>query len=108
MTTHVIVGVLPDPAKVSRDRSKPTISPPHPYAARIPFRTHPATAKIAKKPEKLTFRRSFDLANDEVISQTQMRKGENSEESGGGFDHAACAFQPTPWTRNALTRIWGS
>jgi len=92
ITTHIIVGILPDPANVSKDRSMPTILPPHPYSTRIPFRTHPATAKIAKKPEKLAFRRSFDLARDEIISLRQIRKGENPEESDGGFDNATCAY----------------
>jgi hypothetical protein len=92
VTTHIIVGILPDPANVSKDRSTPTILPPHPYSTMIPFRTHPATAKIAKKPEKLTFRRSIELANDEAINERQIRKAKNPEESVGGFDNATCAF----------------
>ena len=72
VTTHIIMGTLPDPANVSKDRSMPTILPPHPYSTRIPFRTHPATTRIAKKLDKLAFRRSFYLANDEVISLRQM------------------------------------
>jgi hypothetical protein len=92
VTTHIIVGILPDPAKVSKDRSMPTILPPHPYSTRIPFRTHPATANAAKIPEKLTFRRSVEMANDEVIAERQIQKGGNPGESVGGFDSATCAF----------------
>jgi hypothetical protein len=70
----------------------PTIIPPHPYSTRIPFHTHPATAKLTKKSEKLTFRDSIEMANDCIIIERQMRKGENPRENDGGFDNATCAF----------------
>lgn len=94
VTTHIIVGTLPDPANVSKDRSMPTILPPHPYATRIPFRTHPRRAKQTEKPAKLTFGRVIELAEDEVINERQIQKGKNPQESDGGFDSATCAAFP--------------
>ena len=94
VTTHIIMGTLPDPANVSKDRSMPTMLPPHPYATRIPFRTHPRRAKPSEKSAKLTFGRVIEIAEDEVINERQIQKGENPQESDGGFDSAKCAAFP--------------
>lgn len=84
------MGTLPDPGSLSKDQATPSILPPHPFATKIPLRTHSAVAKPTKKPAKLTFRDALEFSNDPVISERQKRKGDNPDENEGGFDDASC------------------
>lgn len=40
------ITIVPDPANVSKSRSMPAVLPPRLYLTKIPFRTHPASAKM--------------------------------------------------------------
>lgn len=76
VTSHVIVGNLPDPANLTVNPAVPSLLPPHPLAPRTPFRTHPSVAKLTKKPKKLTFRFAFDYAIDPAVAERHARDGE--------------------------------
>ncbi|KAF8316385.1 hypothetical protein DL93DRAFT_2078131 [Clavulina sp. PMI_390] len=84
VTTHMVVGTLPDINNLKIDRATPTILPPHPLAARIPFYTHSALSKYSPKPTKLTFRSALELSADPVVSEAQKKKSLGGLI--GGFD----------------------
>lgn len=93
MTTHIIIGTLPTYAELlkrSGDRSTPTILPPHPFATRIPFRTHPLNSKLSKKPRKLTFRDNIEISMDRVVADNYEAKATKGPDNDGGFDDASC------------------
>jgi hypothetical protein len=89
----VIVGKLPTYAQLSTasgNRGAPTLLPPHPFAARTPFRTHPSQSKPSEKPEKLTFRSNIELSSDPIITQKLEQKGKLGSENDGDLDDATC------------------
>lgn len=105
VTTHIIVGTLPDPANLTTDRAVPSALPPHPFAARIPFHTHTAVAKPSRKPDKLTFRSALEFSADPIVIERQNRKGDNPDESAGGFDDASCmSHEHLPRLRDMIER----
>lgn len=110
VTTHVIVGTLPDVANLNTsDRSMPSLLPPHPYATRTPFRTHPSVSKFEHGPPKLTFNQNINVSNDKLVQERSRRKAEVPEESDGGVDDATCEYYSARlmWSWNCeLTTDW--
>lgn len=99
VTTHVIIGTLPTFAELSvasLDRSTPTILPPHPYATRTPFYTHPTSSMLGKKPKKLTFKDNIEISTDPIVAKKYLAKGGKGPDNEGGFDDATCKLQIIP------------
>lgn len=94
VTTHIIVGTLPDPANLSSDPSIPSIVPPHPYAAKTPFRTHTALSKpfSTGKVKKLTFASALALATDDEVKDQLIERSGNPATNPGGVEDATCKF----------------
>ncbi|KAF8310096.1 hypothetical protein DL93DRAFT_2084858 [Clavulina sp. PMI_390] len=82
VTTHMIVGTLPDITNLKLDRATPTILPPHPIATRIPFRTHTAISKYTPKPTKLTFRSAIERSADPIVEEIQRKKSLGGTDGG--------------------------
>ncbi|KAF8317549.1 thioesterase-like superfamily-domain-containing protein [Cantharellus anzutake] len=88
ITSRVIVGTLPDPSKIPEDRSMPSLALPHPFATRIPFRSHPAAGNIDQLPSKLVFRDCLKSSFDHAVAERTLEKMKNPADSDGGLDHA--------------------
>jgi len=90
ITTHIIVGTLVDLSALtvkSADKSTPTILPPHPYAARTPFRQHTSVSLDTRLPPKLSFRSQIRSSDDRTIQERYHAQSKVPEESSGGFNH---------------------
>jgi len=86
LTSHVIVGTLPDPAVGTDDRSSPTMIPPHPFATRIPFREHPSISEPFLLETKVTPRSLLKTSFDRTIEERFLTKAIAPWENDGGFD----------------------
>ncbi|KAF8316384.1 hypothetical protein DL93DRAFT_2078128 [Clavulina sp. PMI_390] len=106
VTTHIIVGTLPDVNSLKIERATPTILPPHPLATRIPFYTHTALSKYTGKPSKLTFKNAFEQSKDPVVFEMQNKKSLGG--TNGGLESSAwleLTEEPDKTTRLGLPAI---
>ncbi len=90
ITSHIIVGMLPDPLTIPLDRSMPTLALPHPCAVRTPFRSHPAVSHAENTPSKLKFGHCLKMSYDKTVAERASARRESPADNDGGFDCALC------------------
>jgi len=86
ITSHVIVGTLPDPLEIPLDRSMPTLVLPHPCAIRTPFQSHPAVSHADNTPSTLTFGHRMKMSCDKVVAEKALRRVGTPAHDDGGVD----------------------
>ena len=92
ITSHVIVGTLPDPLEIPLDPSMPTLALPHPCAIRTPFQSHPAVSHADNPPSKLKFGHRLKMSFDKVVAERALRRVGTPAHDDGGLDCAMCEF----------------
>ena len=111
ITSHVIIGMLPDPLTIPLDHSMPTLALPHPYAIRTPFHLHPAVGHAKKTPPKLKFGHCLKMSYDKAVTKRTLVRTETPADNDGGLDCALCecpiCYVATPFIHDYCDgRVW--